>query len=106
MASQLKTEPIERVVSRDRTRVARDIEKSSYVCGTPRMKRLIPVLAAAFLLLVQTWDYEEHAQDPAQSWPSCCVASQRISMGVGKSRIVELPQDAAEIFVAKPRVAN
>ena len=27
-------------------------------------------------------------------------------MGVGKSRIVDLPQDAAEIFVANPKVAN
>jgi pilus assembly protein CpaC len=70
------------------------------------MKRLIPVLAAAFLLLVPAWDYAVHAQDPAQPWPSGGVAPQRISMGVGKSRIVELPQDAAEIFVAKPRVAN
>ena len=27
-------------------------------------------------------------------------------MGVGKSRIIDLPQDAAEIFVANPKVAN
>jgi pilus assembly protein CpaC len=32
--------------------------------------------------------------------------SQRISMGVGKSVILDLPQDAAEIFVGNPAVAN
>jgi pilus assembly protein CpaC len=32
--------------------------------------------------------------------------SQRISMGVGKSLILDLPQDAAEIFVGNPAVAN
>ena len=33
-------------------------------------------------------------------------ASRRISMGIGKSVIVDLPQDAAEIFVGNPKVAN
>ncbi len=32
--------------------------------------------------------------------------ARRINMGVGKSIIVELPRDAAEIFVADPKVAN
>ena len=32
--------------------------------------------------------------------------ARRISMGVGKSTIIELPEDAAEIFVANPAVAN
>ena len=32
--------------------------------------------------------------------------AQRISMGVGKSTILDLPEDAAEIFVANPAVAN
>jgi pilus assembly protein CpaC len=70
------------------------------------MKRLIPVVAAACLLLVQGQVQAVHAQEPIPPWPSAGVASQRISMGVGKSKIVELPQDAAEIFVANPRVAN
>lgn len=30
----------------------------------------------------------------------------RLSMGVGKSVIIDLPQDASEIFVANPKVAN
>ena len=34
------------------------------------------------------------------------IGARRISMGVGKSTIIELPEDAAEIFVANPLVAN
>lgn len=33
-------------------------------------------------------------------------ATQQISMGIGKSVIVDLPQDAAEIFIGNPKVAN
>lgn len=33
-------------------------------------------------------------------------ASRRISMGIGKSVIIDLPEDAAEIFVGNPKVAN
>jgi pilus assembly protein CpaC len=32
--------------------------------------------------------------------------ARRISMGIGKSVIVDLPQDASEIFVGNPKVAN
>lgn len=32
--------------------------------------------------------------------------AQRLNMGIGKSVIVDLPRDAAEIFVADPKVAN
>lgn len=34
------------------------------------------------------------------------ASAQRIIMGVGKSTIVNLPEDAAEIFVANPAIAN
>ncbi len=34
------------------------------------------------------------------------VGAQRINMGVGKSVILDLPEDAAEIFVGNPAVAN
>jgi pilus assembly protein CpaC len=34
------------------------------------------------------------------------VTARHIQMGVGKSAIVDLPQDAAEIFVGNPQVAN
>ena len=33
-------------------------------------------------------------------------AARRISMGIGKSVIIDLPEDAAEIFVGNPKVAN
>ncbi|HEY1735176.1 MAG TPA: type II and III secretion system protein family protein [Methylovirgula sp.] len=33
-------------------------------------------------------------------------AARRISMGIGKSVIIDLPADAAEIFVGNPKVAN
>jgi len=34
------------------------------------------------------------------------VLTRRISMGVGKSIIVDLPRDASEIFIGNPKVAN
>lgn len=34
------------------------------------------------------------------------AAARRINMGVGKSIVLDLPRDAAEIFVANPKVAN
>jgi pilus assembly protein CpaC len=44
---------------------------------------------------------------PATAFPHAAAnGSQRISMGVGKSVILDLPQDAAEIFVGNPAVAN
>jgi pilus assembly protein CpaC len=72
------------------------------------MKRLIPVLAGGLLaifsaLLCPASVYAEEMADP---WPSGAATPRRISMGVGKSIIVDLPQDAAEIFVANPKIAN
>lgn len=49
---------------------------------------------------------------PAQARPrvdvgvSSDMSARRIVMGVGKSTIVDLPEDAAEIFVANPAIAN
>jgi pilus assembly protein CpaC len=37
---------------------------------------------------------------------SGATGTQHISMGVGKSFIVDLPQDASEIFIGNPKVAN
>jgi pilus assembly protein CpaC len=44
---------------------------------------------------------DRFAQAPAGS-----SSVKRINMGVGKSLIIDLPRDAAEIFVADPKVAN
>lgn len=72
------------------------------------MKCLTPVFAAAFAasFIVPASFCGVQAQEGMEAWPSGGAAPQRISMGVGKSRIIDLPQDAAEIFVANPKVAN
>ncbi len=49
---------------------------------------------------------ESYAEMRAQIETSAQDAVRRISMGVGKSVIVDLPQDASEIFVGNPKVAN
>jgi pilus assembly protein CpaC len=46
------------------------------------------------------------AQEKAEARFNGAVMPRRIAMEVGMSRIIELPQDAAEIFVANPKVAN
>jgi pilus assembly protein CpaC len=46
------------------------------------------------------------AQQEAGDFPPGAIASRRISMGVGKSVIIDLPKEAAEVFVANPKVAN
>jgi pilus assembly protein CpaC len=72
------------------------------------MKRLIPLLAAGIMasLIVMAGIGVVHAQEKAEARFDGAVAPRRIAMEVGMSRIIELPQDAAEIFVANPKVAN
>ncbi len=72
------------------------------------MKRLFPVLAAGIIasLSIMAGIGAVHAQEKAEARIIGAVAPRRIAMGVGKSIIVDLPQDAAEIFVANPKVAN
>lgn len=43
---------------------------------------------------------------PRQALATINPNAERISMGIGKSTILDLPEDAAEIFVANPAVAN
>ncbi|MGC1110218.1 MAG: type II and III secretion system protein family protein [Methylovirgula sp.] len=70
-----------------------------------RASRLICVLAAS--LLVAAPSQEIFAQSPPQiESGNDSAITRHISMGVGKSVIVDLPQDAAEIFVGNPKVAN
>ncbi|MGH6818892.1 MAG: type II and III secretion system protein family protein [Methylovirgula sp.] len=70
-----------------------------------RLSRLICGLAAS--LLVAAPSQRIFAQSPPQIEAGNNPAITRdISMGVGKSVIVDLPQDAAEIFVGNPKVAN
>ncbi|MGC2222049.1 MAG: pilus assembly protein N-terminal domain-containing protein, partial [Methylocella sp.] len=72
------------------------------------MKRLIPLLAAGIMasLTVMAGIGAVHAQEKAEARFNGAVAPRRIALEVGMSRIIELPQDAAEIFVANPKVAN
>ncbi len=72
------------------------------------MKRLFPILAAGMMasLSVVAGIGTVHAQENAEARFNSTVAPRRIAMGVGKSVIIDLPQDAAEIFVANPKVAN
>ncbi|MGB7090976.1 MAG: type II and III secretion system protein family protein, partial [Methylovirgula sp.] len=58
-------------------------------------------------LLVAAPSQEIFAQSPPQiESGNDSAITRHISMGVGKSVIVDLPQDAAEIFVGNPKVAN
>ncbi|MFZ0730505.1 MAG: type II and III secretion system protein family protein [Methylovirgula sp.] len=70
-----------------------------------RASRLICLLAAS--LLVAAPSQEIFAQSPPQiESGNDSAITRHISMGVGKSVIVDLPQDAAEICVGNPKVAN
>ena len=72
------------------------------------MKRLFPILAAGIMasLSIMAGIGTVHAQEKAEVRFNGAVTPRRITMGVGKSVIIDLPQDAAEIFVADPKVAN
>ncbi len=72
------------------------------------MKRPIPLLAAGIMasLIVMAGIGAVHAQEKAEARFYGAVVPRRIALEVGMSRIIELPQDAAEIFVANPKVAN
>ncbi len=70
-----------------------------------RVSRLICALAAS--LFVAAPAQKMFAQSAPQiETGSNPAITRHISMGVGKSVIVDLPQDAAEIFVGNPKVAN
>src|SRR3984893_13370254 len=81
--------------------------KSTHGFGDPQMKCLIPSLAAGIMagLSVMLGICAVQAQERAEARFNA-VTPRRIAMEVGMSRIIELPQDAAEIFVANPRIAN
>jgi pilus assembly protein CpaC len=72
------------------------------------MRRLVPILATAIMasLSIMAGIGAVHAQEKAEARFNGAVTPRRIAMGVGKSVIIDLPQDAAEIFVANPKVAN
>ncbi|MGP0059397.1 MAG: type II and III secretion system protein family protein [Beijerinckiaceae bacterium] len=73
------------------------------------MQRHIPMLLFGLALGLAVLAHSE--KSAAQSHAPIGVSTEatlvrRIQMGVGKSTIIDLPQDAAEIFVGNPLVAN
>jgi pilus assembly protein CpaC len=72
------------------------------------MNRLIPIVAsrAVAILSALACITISQAQEQAGSLSSSDTIPRHISMGVGKSVVVDLPEEAAEIFVANPKVAN
>ncbi|MGH6841395.1 MAG: type II and III secretion system protein family protein [Methylocella sp.] len=72
------------------------------------MKSPIPILAAGIMagLSIMAGTCAVCAQEKAEARYNGAVTPRRIAMEVGMSRIVELTHDAAEIFVANPKVAN
>lgn len=72
------------------------------------MKRLIPILAwgAAAILSGLAFSCASHAQEEVESLSCRGASSHQISLRKGQSKVCDLPQDAAEIFVADPKIAN
>jgi pilus assembly protein CpaC len=74
-----------------------------------RMKHHLPILFCGLALI---FALPAHAQNAAPQGHRQigiggeATMARRIQMGVGKSTIIDLPQDAAEIFVGNPQVAN
>jgi len=73
------------------------------------MKMTIPVLfrsiGMSLFVLTATTPVQAQSRSTVEQ-TSGGVLSRHISMGVGKSIIVDLPQDASEIFIGDPKVAN
>jgi pilus assembly protein CpaC len=67
------------------------------------MTRILSI-ALAGALMTSLAPVETLAQ--ASSSIDTTVGSQQLTLGVGKSAVIELPRDAAEIFVANPEIAN
>jgi len=79
----------------------------------PFAARLAPTLAAGAVLCASAALAQNRAPAPApvalrdnSGQITGNPSMQRINMGVGKSVIVDLPRDAAEIFVGNPKVVN
>ncbi|MCI0468336.1 MAG: type II and III secretion system protein family protein [Beijerinckiaceae bacterium] len=72
------------------------------------MKRLLSTLALGLMAILSALVFSHacRAQEHAGSWISSAIMPRHITMDIGRSIIVDLPQDAAEIFVANPKVAN
>jgi len=66
----------------------------------------IAAATSAFALLAFS-DCASADPDGSRSFMSASgVATQNLQMGVGRSKIVDLPEDASEIYVGDPKIAN
>jgi pilus assembly protein CpaC len=70
-----------------------------------RASTLICGLAASLVVVAPFQEIWAQSRPQIEADDNSAI-TRRISMGVGKSIIVDLPQDAAEIFVGNPKVAN
>ncbi len=73
----------------------------------PRSRALPATALSALILAVAALVAPAYAQNKVtQVARTDSTPSQRLSMGIGKSVIIDLPRDASEIFVGNPAVAN
>lgn len=73
----------------------------------PRFRVTPAAAVAAFMVAAAAAIAPAHAQNnTSQMARTNSSPDQRLNMGVGKSVIIDLPRDAAEIFVGNPAVAN
>jgi len=75
------------------------------------MKRAVPSLLAAFLAAFLALGFWAGAPAPARAADMAALhngraAGQTIELGIGKSYVVNLPEDASEVLVADPKIAN
>jgi pilus assembly protein CpaC len=75
-------------------------------------KRVLPTLAfalglaAASPLQATSLDYGDETPSTIRITSVNPAVPQRLTLGIGKSVVIDLPRDAKEVFVANPKVAN
>lgn len=75
--------------------------------GTPLMRRMHKIItgfALSAMCVSNAWS--EVADRPGVESESSAMLSKRISMGVGKSMIIDLPRNVSEVVVGNPKVAD
>ena len=89
--------------------MTREKTAAKHPCANVRRAMTVPAAILRVILAATTstcWMVPADARPKASSEERVGTGARHISMGVGKSTIVDLPEDAAEIFVANPTIAN
>ncbi len=73
---------------------------------TQRRPNIIIGLAAALFAIAPALTVRAAEGDPLRVGRECDPASQRLQLGVGQSVICDLPEEAGEIYVGDPKIAN